>query len=404
MTTWSTRIGALLLPGVCAAGLVGLPAMGQVSAANTIPPENIVVGVPKPVAAPTLITAPTTVGVPKPVAAPTLIAAPMTVGVPKPFAASTLIAAPTTVGVQTTKVPKKRARSTTTTSTMLPVVAGLTEGAEQSAVSAPTPVFSPVEAQSFSDPLADLASAALGALPAGPVAGQPVAAGSVPVDAQVPTIVSPAPAVQFALTPTAVAPDPNVPRPPSTDGMSSAIINTSDLGDYVLGTAVVAPISQESQKILAALPTATAERYMALLRAMSKVVGPRTKTDPAALEAVWVRTDGRRMKAILTAMAQVGTRYHFTGNKPGGFDCSGLSSYAWSQAGVKIPRTSTLQYQGLPKKTASELLPGDIVWHPGHVSMYLGVGTAVVDAPQTGKTVLVKSASASSWVSFHSPL
>ena len=372
MTTWSTRIGALLLPGVCAAGLVGLPAMGQVSAANTIPPENTVVGAPKPTVAPT------------------------PAGTPKPAVG------PTPVGAPTTMTSRRKSRSTTTT--VLPVVAGLPESGEQSAVSAPTPVSSPVEAQSFSDPLADLASAALVALPGGPVAGQPVAAGTVPVDAQVPTIVSPAPAVQFAFTPTTVASDPNVPRPPSIDGVSSAIINTSDLGDYVLGTAIVAPISQESQNILAALPTATAERYMALLRAMAKVVGPRTKTDPAALEAVWVRTDGRRMKAILTAMAQVGTRYRFTGNKPGGFDCSGLTSYAWSQAGVKIPRTSTLQYQGLPKKSAFELLPGDIIWHPGHVSMYLGVGNAVVDAPQTGKTVLVKSASASSWISFHSPL
>ena len=352
MTTWSTRIGVLLLPGVCVAGLVGVPAMGQVSAVNTIPPENTVVGVPKPTAAPTPVGAPTT-------------------------------------------APKKKARSTTTT--LLPVVAGLIEGSEQSGVSVSTPISSPVEAQSFSDPLADLASAALEAFPGGPVAGQPVAAGTVAVDAQVP-------AVQFAFTPNTVAPDPNVPRPPSSDGVSSAIINTRDLGGYVLGTAVVAQVSQESQKILAALPTATAERYIALLRAMARIVGPRTKTDPAALEAVWVRTDGRRMKAILTAMAQVGTRYRYTGNKPGGFDCSGLTSYAWSQAGVKIPRTSTLQYENLPRKSASELLPGDIVWYPGHVSMYLGLGQAVVGAPQTGKTVLVKSASAKSWVSFHSPL
>lgn len=366
MTTWSIRIGVLLLPGVCAAGLVGVPALGQVSAANTIAPENTVVVIPK------------------------------------------VTTAPTPGGTPTTKAPKRKARSATTT--LLPVVAGPIEGAEQTAVSAstavsvPTPVSSPVEAQSFSDPLADLASAALGALPGGPVLAPPVSAGTGLVDGQIPTAAGPAPAVQFAFTPTTVALDPNVPRPPSSEGVSSAIINTSDLGDYVLGTAIVAPISQESQKILAALPTATAERYMALLRAMAKVVGPRTKTDPTALEAVWVRTDGRRMKAILTAMAQVGTRYRFTGNQPGGFDCSGLTSYAWSQAGVKIPRTSTLQYQGLTKKAASELLPGDIIWHPGHVSMYLGVGQAVVDAPQTGKTVLVKSAPASSWVSFHSPL
>jgi cell wall-associated NlpC family hydrolase len=339
MTNWSIRVGAgaVVCLSVVGASFGASPALAQVSAANTIAPANTVVGSPK-APGPT-----TTVKARKTSAAPTTVA-------PDPASGT----------VDTVAVPV-------------------------------------AEAQSFSDPLADLANAALAVLPD---------VGAVGVSSTVPlTPATPAaaPAVQFALTQATVPTDSNTPRPPSL-APTSQIIDTASLGDFVLGNLIQAPISKESQSILNALPTAGSERYLALLKSMAKVVGPRTKTDPAALEAVWVRTDGRRMKAILTAMAQVGTRYRYTGNKPGGFDCSGLTSYAWSQAGVKIPRTSTLQYQGLAKKASADLLPGDIVWHPGHVSMYLGANQAIVDAPQTGKTVEVKQASARSWVSFLSPL
>lgn len=378
MPTWSTRSVCFLAacaPALGASALFPSAAHAQVTAANTIAPANTVVAQPLPTVKPTAAGA----------SATSRVAAP---SVPK-------------ASVKTRKT-KSAAVGAVTTTTALGAKSPAAVQPPDTAVPADDPVVAaPVEAVSFSDPLADLAAAALLVIPAG------AASGSVPATGQTAALpvvaVAPATAViQFAVTPATV--DPNTPRPPSSTGSSSVIINTADLADYVTGTAIVAPVSQESLAVLSALPTVGSDRYAALLTALAKVVGPRTKSDPAALEAVWSRTDPRRMKAVLTAMAQVGTRYHYTGNQPGGFDCSGLTSYAWSQAGVKIPRTSTLQYQGLTRKAEADLLPGDIVWHPGHVSMYLGVNEAVVDAPQTGKTVEVKKAPARSWVSFVSPL
>jgi hypothetical protein len=128
----------------------------------------------------------------------------------------------------------------------------------------------------------------------------------------------------------------------------------------------------------------------ALLHRLALLVSERTKVDALRLETVWLHTDDRRMSAVLVAISQVGTPYRYSGNQPGGFDCSGLTSYSWSQVGVKIPRTSSDQINAMLPRNFDQLLPGDLIWRPGHVGMYLGAGDAMVHSPQTGKSVEVR--------------
>jgi cell wall-associated NlpC family hydrolase len=82
-----------------------------------------------------------------------------------------------------------------------------------------------------------------------------------------------------------------------------------------------------------------------------------------------------------------------------GFDCSGLTQYAYAQAGITIPRNSRAQYAALPKVASDELQAGDLVfWGSGgtdpasivHVAIYLG-GGKVVQAPESGDVVKVSS-------------
>lgn len=94
--------------------------------------------------------------------------------------------------------------------------------------------------------------------------------------------------------------------------------------------------------------------------------------------------------AAAFARSRVGYGYCWGGNGPSCYDCSGLTTAAWNYAGRSIPRTSDAQVQGLTAIAFAELRPGDIVWRPGHVGLYVGDGL-VVHAPGTGKTVTYQS-------------
>lgn len=61
------------------------------------------------------------------------------------------------------------------------------------------------------------------------------------------------------------------------------------------------------------------------------------------------------------------------------FDCSGLTSYVYSQVGVQLPRTSEQQRYAGRKITKAQLLPGDLIWSPGHIAIYIGNGE-IIDA------------------------
>jgi cell wall-associated NlpC family hydrolase len=98
--------------------------------------------------------------------------------------------------------------------------------------------------------------------------------------------------------------------------------------------------------------------------------------------------------AVAAAMSQLGVPYHWGGESPGvGFDCSGLTQWAWGQAGVSLPRTAQEQYDAIEHVSLGSLEPGDLVfWGSGgisHVGMYVG-GGEVIHAPETGEVVRIE--------------
>lgn len=80
--------------------------------------------------------------------------------------------------------------------------------------------------------------------------------------------------------------------------------------------------------------------------------------------------------AVAAAKSQLGTPYVWGGSQPGGFDCSGLTSWAYRQAGVELPRTAASQAVGR-QVAFEELQPGDLVLWEGHAAMYAGDGMMI---------------------------
>lgn len=103
--------------------------------------------------------------------------------------------------------------------------------------------------------------------------------------------------------------------------------------------------------------------------------------------------------AIEAASTQLGKPYVYGGSGPDVWDCSGLTQWAYQQAGVNLPRTAAEQYAAVPTKIPlGELEPGDLLfWATDlnnaasihHVAIYLGNGQMLA-APHTGTVVRVQ--------------
>ena len=102
---------------------------------------------------------------------------------------------------------------------------------------------------------------------------------------------------------------------------------------------------------------------------------------------------------IAAAYTQLGVPYQLGACIPGvAMDCSGLTSYAYAQAGISIPRSSGTQYsrvksRGNLKTNANSLSKGDLVFYSSggriyHVAIYIG-GGQVIHANGYGQGVVV---------------
>ncbi|MEU2793466.1 NlpC/P60 family protein [Streptomyces sp. NPDC007100] len=102
----------------------------------------------------------------------------------------------------------------------------------------------------------------------------------------------------------------------------------------------------------------------------------------------------RGAAALSAAASKIGSPYVWGATGPSSFDCSGLTSWAYQQAGQSLPRTSQAQANaGTRIGSQSALKPGDLVLFYGdlhHIGLYAGNGQ-VLHAPKPGASVRYES-------------
>ena len=142
--------------------------------------------------------------------------------------------------------------------------------------------------------------------------------------------------------------------------------------------------------------------------------GGYTPPPPASSSGSWTASKGRA--AANRALSKLGTPYAWAGgdyngatwgtDSPGtegahdsqvfGFDCSGLTMYAWAPQGIYMDHFAASQYYaGSVHPQPGQFMPGDLLfWSDSgisaihHVALYIGGGN-VVQAPHSGDVVKV---------------
>ncbi|WP_063798230.1 bifunctional lytic transglycosylase/C40 family peptidase [Streptomyces sp. 150FB] len=124
-------------------------------------------------------------------------------------------------------------------------------------------------------------------------------------------------------------------------------------------------------------------------------------------------TPAQASTAINAAAAMIGTPYSWgggntagpstgiccspaghTGTDIAGFDCSGLTLYAYARAGITLPRTAAQQYAASEPVKPGEQQPGDLIFYGSsaasihHVGIYIGGGW-MINAPRPGTQVRI---------------
>ncbi|MEU6488098.1 NlpC/P60 family protein [Streptomyces sp. NPDC046887] len=152
----------------------------------------------------------------------------------------------------------------------------------------------------------------------------------------------------------------------------------------------------EAQKLLNTLTAEERAKIQQEEQRASREAGERAqlgKQDEAGKpEAPPVKGSGVAAAALSAAATQVGKPYQSGEEGPNAYDCSGLTQWAYGQAGVSITRTTFTQHNDGTKIGRSQLQPGDLVFfnNLAHVGLYAGNGQ-VLHAPKPGTQVRYES-------------
>ncbi|MGY1744807.1 C40 family peptidase [Blastococcus sp. SYSU D00695] len=114
--------------------------------------------------------------------------------------------------------------------------------------------------------------------------------------------------------------------------------------------------------------------------------------EPPPVAQVVARAPSEAAGAVVeAALSQLGDPYVWGASGPNGYDCSGLTQFAYATVGISLPHSSRAQAGMGVAVSRAELQPGDIVYFyspVSHVGIYIGNGQ-MVHARTFGQPVAV---------------
>lgn len=183
---------------------------------------------------------------------------------------------------------------------------------------------------------------------------------------------------------------------------SANVVEAPTLEASATPTAMLTDIKQlqkavevQERKAEAARKAAEAKRKAAI--AAKKAAEAKKKAEAEA-KAYAASRSGKIERAISVAMDQVGDPYVWGATGPSSFDCSGLTQYAFSAAGIELPRVSGDQAAALPTIPNDQIQRGDLmfwgspVYHVGIFLRWENGEAIMVHAPKPGGAVREEAA------------
>jgi len=173
-------------------------------------------------------------------------------------------------------------------------------------------------------------------------------------------------------------------------------------------------IAQSAQEAIATFDSLTelsaADRsdvFSALVADIARQAALFLGVDVRLMQQSWLRADMSHKLALINGLTQLGVPYKINAATENvAFDCSGLVAFAWGKVGVDMTHGSSAQFASATRVKVEDAQPGDLIWRPGHISMYLGVPSAVLQTPYSGRSVELQKMNEriTSWVKYANPL
>jgi cell wall-associated NlpC family hydrolase len=200
------------------------------------------------------------------------------------------------------------------------------------------------------------------------------------------------------------APMPNLSTPPTAPVMTSTIVDVSS------STPVEQPLPEASSDAPELFYTVVAGetlyrialRYKVTIesiRAANKLssdsisAGQRIKI-PVASTAFIAPSSSSQLGVSEVSERYLGVTYRYGGTTANGLDCSGFVQIVFAELGLKLPRTSALQFQAGIEVAREDLTEGDLVFFDttgrgvSHVGIYLKDNQFIHAASNPGKVTI----------------